>query len=135
MFFGEGAGSLPAASAIVGDVIEVARHIQSGCLNIVGCTCREELPVREIGDLVTQYYVRLLVEDRPGVLAKVAQIFGENDVSLASVLQTRTDEHGGAEIVWVTHAAAERDVRAALDAIALLDVVREVASVIRVEEL
>ncbi len=135
MFFGEGAGSLPAASAVVGDMIEVARHVQAGCLHLVGCTCREELPVRDIGELATEYYVRLIVADQPGVLAAVARIFGENGVSLASVIQKRTDAAGRAEIVWVTHTASERAVRAALDRIAALGVVDAVASVIRVEEL
>ncbi len=135
MFFGEGAGSLPAASAVVGDVIEVARHIESGCLAFVGCTCHEELAVRDMGELVTEYYVRLLVEDEPGVLASVASIFGRHGVSLASVIQKRTDEEGGAEIVWVTHRAAERDFRAAIAEIEALDVVEAIGSVVRVEEL
>jgi homoserine dehydrogenase len=135
MFFGEGAGSLPAASAVVGDVIEVARHIQSGCLALVGCTCREELAVRDPGELVTEYYVRLLVQDEPGVLAAVASIFGRHGVSLASVIQKRTDEVGGAEIVWVTHRASERDFRAAIAEIEALEVVDSIGSVIRVEEL
>jgi homoserine dehydrogenase len=135
MFFGEGAGSLPAASAVVGDVIEVARHIQRGCLALVGCTCHEELAVRDIGELETGYYVRLLVADEPGVLAAVASIFGTHGVSLASVIQKRTDDEGGAEIVWVTHRAAERDLQAAIEEIRALDVVDAIAATIRVEEL
>lgn len=135
MFFGEGAGSLPAASAVVADIIEVSRHIGSGCLGLVGCTCNEELPVRDIGELTTEYYVRLLVSDEPGVLALVAGIFGDNGVSLASVIQKRTDESGAAEIVWVTHRAAERDVQSALAAIRALDAVQSIGSVIRVEDL
>jgi len=134
MFFGEGAGSLPAASAVVGDVIDVARHIQAGCLNLVGCTCNEQLAVRDIGDLTTEYYVRLHVHDRPGVLAAVAKIFGDQGVSLASVIQKRTVEEG-AEIVYVTHAAAERALRAALAEIERLEVVERIATVLRVEEL
>jgi homoserine dehydrogenase len=134
MFFGEGAGSLPAASAVVGDIIEAARHIQRGCAGLVGCTCSEELPVRDIADLETAYYVRLHVADEPGVLASVAGIFAEHDVSLASVIQ-RHAEDGAAEIVWITHRAAERDARAALDRIAALDVVHGIGSVLRVEEL
>lgn len=134
MFFGEGAGSLPAASAVVGDIIEAARHIQRGCAGLVGCTCSEELPVRDIADLETAYYVRLHVADEPGVLAAVAGIFAEHDVSLASVIQ-RHAEDGAAEIVWITHRAAERDARAALDRIAALDVVHGIGSVLRVEEL
>ena len=134
MFFGEGAGSLPAASAVVGDVIEVARHIQAGCLGLVGCTCHEALPVRDIGQLVTRYYVRMHVADRPGVMAACASIFGENEVSLASVIQKAADADG-AEIVFVTHDAAEAHIRAALHEISALDVVERIGSVIRVEEL
>ncbi|MGB4581710.1 MAG: homoserine dehydrogenase [Coriobacteriia bacterium] len=134
MFFGEGAGSLPAASAVVGDIIEAARHIQGDCRALVGCTCTEHLPVRDIADLTTSYYLRLHVRDEPGVLAAIAGIFGEHGVSLASVIQKHAED-GGAEIVWITHRAAERDVRAALAAIEALEVVDAVGSVLRVEEL
>ena len=134
MFFGEGAGSLPAASAVVGDVIEAARHIDRGCQALVGCTCSEELPVRDVADLETSYYVRLHVADEPGVLASVAGIFAAQRVSLASVIQRHADE-GGAEIVWITHRASERDVRAALGQIDALDVVMSIGSVLHVEEL
>ncbi len=134
MFFGRGAGSLPAASAVVGDVIETARHIQSGCLNLVGCTCNESLPVCDIGDLVTRYYLRLHVADRAGVLAKVATVLGEEGVSIASVIQKRAWEDS-AEIVYVTHRASERAVRTALTRIESLDIVSHVAAVIRVEDL
>lgn len=135
MFFGEGAGSLPAASAVVGDVIEVARHMQTGCLALVGCTCSEDLPVRGLAELVTSYYVRLHVLDEPGVLASVAAVFGRYGVSLASVIQKRAVGDASAEIVWLTHGASERAVRAALDEIAGLEKVETVASVIRVERL
>ncbi len=134
MFFGQGAGSLPAASAVVGDVIETARHLQAGCLNLVGCTCNESLKVRDISQLMTRYYIRMLVADKPGVLAKVAGVLGDHGVSIASVIQKRAWDEG-AEIVYVTHDAAERDVRAALDRIESLDVVQRTASVIRVEAL
>jgi homoserine dehydrogenase len=135
MFFGEGAGSLPAASAVVGDLIEVARHVRSGCLNLVGCTCNEQLSVRDISELETRYFIRFAVADRPGVLAAVASKFGEHGVSIASVIQKRVCESGDAEIVYVTHQAGEAAVRAALEDISGLDVVTEVAAVIRVEEL
>jgi homoserine dehydrogenase len=135
MFFGEGAGSLPAASAVVGDVIEVARHIRSGCLNLVGCTCNEHLPVRDISQLETGYFIRFAVADRPGVLAAVASKFGDHGVSIASVIQKRVSESGDAEIVYVTHRAAEGALRAALADIEKLDVVTEISAVIRVEDL
>ena len=134
MFFGEGAGSLPAASAVVGDLIEVARRIQAGCAPIVGCTCTEHLEVRDMAELVTEYYVRLEVADKPGVLAAVATVFGQHDVSIGSVIQKRA-EGGVAQIVYVTHDAREADVRAALAEIEALEVVSSIASVVRVEDL
>ena len=135
MFFGEGAGSLPAASAVVGDVIEAARLIRSGCRGLVGCTCTEHLSVRDMAELETSYYVRLHVKDEPGVLATIAGIFGSHSVSLASVIQKRTDETGYAEIVWITHRAAESDTQAALTEIAHAEVTEAIGAVIRVEEL
>lgn len=134
MFFGEGAGSLSAASAIVGDVIEVARRIDAGCAPVVGCTCTEELSVRDITDLETRYYVRLVVADRPGVLAATAKVFGDNGVSLASVIQQGAGEDT-AELVYVTHTARESDVRRALEDIRAHEAVARVESVIRVEDL
>ncbi|MDP2183491.1 MAG: homoserine dehydrogenase [Actinomycetota bacterium] len=135
MFFGEGAGSMPAASAVVGDVIETARHIQGGCLNLVGCTCHELLAVRDIAELTARYYIRLLVKDEPGVLAATASVFGEHGVSLASVIQKGSGDAPQAEIVYVTYDATEAAVRDSLTEIEGLDVVDAVASVIRVEEL
>jgi homoserine dehydrogenase len=134
MFFGEGAGSLPAASAVVGDLIEEARRIQIGCAPLVGCTCTEKLEVRDISTLDSEYYIRLAVADKTGVLAAVATVFGEHGVSIGSVIQKRA-EGGLAQIVYVTHRACEADVRSALDEISSLDVVTEVAAVIRVEDL
>ncbi len=134
MFFGEGAGSLPAASAVVGDIIEAARHIQRECRGLVGCTCSESLPVVDIADLQTSYYVRLHAADEPGVLASIAGVFAEHGVSLASVIQRQTSDEG-AEIVWITHRAAERDMRAALEKIGALDAVRGIGALLRVEEL
>ncbi len=136
MFFGEGAGSLPAASAVVGDVIEVARRIQANnCKPLVGCTCTETLPVRDIADLETRYYVRMHVADKPGVLAATAKVLGDHGVSLASVIQQSDADGGVAELVYVTHLAREADVRAALAEIEAMDVVERVASLVRVEDL
>ncbi len=134
MFFGEGAGSLPAASAVAGDVIEVARHLAKDCLGLVGCTCTEHLSVRDIGDLETAYYIRLEVVDRPGVLAATSRVFADHTVSLASVIQKAT---GGefVDLVYVTHRASERSVRSALTEIEALDTVRALGTMLRAEEL
>ncbi len=135
MFFGEGAGSLPAASAVVGDLVEVARNIQTDCAPVVGCTCTEHHAVRDISDLQTRYYIRLLVADKPGVLAATAKVFGDHGVSLASVIQRPAQEGVTAELVYVTHTALEADVRTALDEIGENESVLEIAAVIRVEDL
>ena len=134
MFFGEGAGSLPAASAVVGDIIEAARHIQSGCGAMIGCTCTDTLRVRDIDELETSYYVRLRVLDKPGVLAATAAVFGNHGVSLASVIQ-RAAESDEAELVYVTHHASEAALQASLAEIRTLESVREVGTMLRVEEL
>ncbi|MDY0341258.1 MAG: homoserine dehydrogenase [Coriobacteriia bacterium] len=134
MFFGEGAGSLPAASAVVGDIIEGARHIEGDCRGLVGCTCTESLPITDIADLESSYYVRLDAADEPGVLASIATVFADHAVSLASVIQRQASDQG-AEIVWITHRAAERDMRAALERIGELDAVRGIGALLRVEEL
>jgi homoserine dehydrogenase len=135
MFFGEGAGSLPAASAVVGDVIEVARHLVKDCLGLVGCTCSEHLAVRDIANLVTRYYIRLQVVDVPGVLAATSRVFADHEVSLASVMQPEVLEGESAELVFVTHRASEAAVRASLAEIEALDVVHAVGTVLRVEDL
>ncbi|MDH4140631.1 MAG: homoserine dehydrogenase [Coriobacteriia bacterium] len=136
MFFGEGAGSLPAASAVVGDVIEVARHLAKNCLGFVGCTCTEQLPVRDIADLETAYYIRLEVIDQPGVLAATSKVFADNVVSLASVIQKAEAGRGEiVDLVYVTHRASERAVRESLAEIAALPTVRAVGTVLRAEDL
>jgi homoserine dehydrogenase len=90
--------------------------------------------VRDISQLVSQYYVRLAVADRPGVLAAVAGVFGDHGVSIASVIQKRC-EGDCAEIVYATHLASEAAVRDALGKIEALDVVERIGAVIRVEDL
>jgi len=132
MFFGEGAGSGPAASAVMGDVIEVARSLTEGTGPLVGCTCTDKLPLRSMSELRTQYYIRLDVLDAPGVLAATSSIFGAHGVSIYSVVQ-REPKDGCAQLVFLTHTAKEADVHAALEDIAELSVVNEVATIIRVE--
>lgn len=135
MFFGEGAGAGPAASAVMGDVVEVARNIQRGIPPIVGCTCTDELPIVPIDDLKTKYYIRFSVADRSGVLAAMAGVFAQHNVSVFSVVQRGVKDGGTVDLVYVTHTAQEKSVRAVLDDIAKLDdVLRGEPSVIRVED-
>ena len=135
MFFGEGAGAGPAASAVMGDVLEVARHIQMGIKPIVGCTCTDSLPIASIEELQTKYYIRFVVADRPGVLAAAADIFSKHDVSVRTVTQRGTASRDDVDLVFVTHTAEERNVRAAIDGIMALEgvVTGGAPSVIRVQ--
>ena len=136
MFFGEGAGAGPAASAVMGDLLEVARHITLGVGPIVGCTCTDELPVVSIDDLKTKYYVRFVVADRSGVLASAADIFAKYDVSVRTVTQRGTTMRDDVDLVFVTHTAQESNVRAAIADILALDgvVTGGEPSVIRVQD-
>lgn len=132
MFYGRGAGSLPTGSAVAGDVIEIARNINFGSTGRLPCTCFDRREVMSIEDVSTSYYIRLLVRDQPKVLASIASVFGDNSVSLASVMQK--DLHGdNAEIVLVTHKVMERNFRRSIESIAKLPVVAEVSNWIRVE--
>ncbi len=132
MFYGRGAGELPTASAVAGDVIEAGRNILKGIRGRIGCTCYDHKKLMNIGNSRSKYYVRLKVLDRPGVLAAIASVFGNQEVSVASVIQKRNLEHI-AEIVWVTHDVLERNIQDALKIIAGLSIVEEVCNVIRVE--
>lgn len=136
MFFGEGAGAGPAASAVMGDVLEVARHLQMGIKPIVGCTCTDELPILSVEGLHTKYYIRFVVADRSGVLASAADIFAKYDVSVKTVTQRGNAARDDVDLVFVTHTAEERNVRKAIDDILTLEgvVTGGFPSVIRVQD-
>lgn len=136
MFFGEGAGAGPAASAVMGDVLEVARHLQMGIKPIVGCTCTDDLPILSVEDLHTKYYIRFVVADRSGVLAAAADIFAKYDVSVKTVTQRGNAARDDVDLVFVTHTAEERNVRKAIDDILALEgvVTGGFPSVIRVQD-
>ncbi|MBR5260427.1 MAG: homoserine dehydrogenase [Eggerthellaceae bacterium] len=141
MYFGSGAGSHPTASAVMGDVIEVARHIQQGVKPvpgvdpIMGCLEDKKLPIQPVEDLSMKYYIRFPVADRPGVLAAMAGIFAKHNVSVHSVLQRGQKEDGTVNIVYITHVAKESAINAVLEEIASLDdVLHGEPSLIRVEE-
>ncbi len=131
MFFGRGAGNMPTGSAVAADIMEAARN---KIRNITGlnCTCYEEKPIRPMGQVESKYYLRLKVQDRPGVLASIAFALGDRNVSIASVLQKHTTGEF-AEIVLITHRVREQDMQDALKIIEKLPAVGEICSLIRVE--
>ncbi|WP_027363376.1 homoserine dehydrogenase [Desulfotruncus alcoholivorax] len=132
MFYGRGAGEMPTASAVVGDVMDAARDLLRNVPGIISCTCYDEKPVKDMGLVECRYYIRIQVSDRPGVLASIAYAFSDKEVSLATVLQKQTDSVT-AEIVLVTHKVREKNMREALEIIKHLSSVKDISNVIRVE--
>jgi homoserine dehydrogenase len=133
LFQGAGAGALPTTSAIMADVLDAARSIaQEGRPSPWRYTA--DVPVTPMSDLVSRYYIRVDVADRPGVLAGIGGALGDNGVSIASVIQKETDDEAQtAEIVIMTHAAPEAAIQASLQRVESLDVVRQIGNMIRVE--
>lgn len=133
MFYGRGAGRMPTASAIVGDIMEEARNIIRGTTARVTCTCYRNLPIRPMGELESKYYLRLTVKDQPGVMATITGVLGNQQVSLASVIQKRSHD-GLAELVLITHRVRENNLQDSLKIIGGLSVVRNIDNLIRVED-
>ncbi|HWS58297.1 MAG TPA: homoserine dehydrogenase [Actinotalea sp.] len=133
MFYGRGAGGRPTASAVLGDVVTVARHRVQGGKGPIESRYAD-LPVHPIGHALTRYQIRLRVADRPGVLAAVAQVFAANDVSIEAVRQSVAPADAQeSDLLVVTHRARDAALSATVAQLAGLDVVDGVLSVLRVE--
>lgn len=132
MFYGRGAGGAPTASAILGDLIAIARNMTSGGAGH-GESDYAELKFADPGSVNTRYLIRLDVNDRPGVLASVAQIFATNKVSIETVRQS--GRGNSAELIVMTHSANEGSLSKTVAELAKSDVVKSVESVLRVEGL
>ena len=130
MFYGRGAGGEPTATAVVGDLVTVARNVLAGARG-VGCTCFLERTIRPMSEMEGQYYILLRVEDRPGVLAEIASVFGRNEVSIKSVWQEGTG--ADAQLVFITHRAREGSFQQAVTELRDIRAVEEVRSILRVE--
>ena len=132
MFYGQGAGSLPTASAVVADIITVAREIVKGIYAAVDCSAFQVKPFCPLEETESSYYIRLLVADQPGVLGTIATVFGDQGVSLKSVIQTQRVKDQ-AEIVVVTHHVYHKQLLKAEQVLLNLPVVTTISNVIRVE--
>lgn len=132
MFYGRGAGSLPTASAVMGDVINTAQHILNGTAGTgMIMTDIKRIPFYSSGKLKNLYYFRLIVEDITGVLAQIASVFSDNDVSIKEVVQKRKTE-GAAELVIVTENTMRQNILRVEKSLKVLPCMREVANIIRV---
>jgi homoserine dehydrogenase len=139
MLYGRGAGMDPTASAVVGDVMDIARNILAGIgrrsapLGFLEGRIRD-LPIKPIGEIVSKFYIRFSVMDKPGVIARIAGALGSNDISIESMVQTARSVQESVPIVIMTHEAREMDMRNALAEIDSFDIVREKSNLIRIED-
>ncbi len=134
MFYGRGAGEMPTASAVVGDIISASENILCNCQGKVGCTYFAGKKVQALEASISKYYIRLIVPDRPRVLAMIADTIGASNVSIKSMLQTRRLGDAQAEIVLITHEVSAGDMKKAVERLERLAEVDEVANVIRVDD-
>jgi homoserine dehydrogenase len=137
MFYGRGAGDMPTGSAVVSDIIDIGRDILSGSTNRSPVTAfRERVPltIRRMDDIVSCYYLRFSVLDKPGVMSRITGVLGKNNISISSMIQKGRKVDEAVPVVMMTHEAVERDVRRALDEINKMDCVAGPTMVIRVEE-
>lgn len=138
MFYGQGAGQMPTASAVTADLIDIARRIISNAPPYIPPCWKPEAPpleVMPIEECESKYYVRYIVVDRPGVLARISGILGKHNISIASVIQKEHYDEESVYLVMMTHRARESAMRRAIEEIDKLDVVRAKTMVIRVEEM
>ena len=138
LFYGLGAGKRPTGSAVVSDIMDIARNQIKGISRRVSPLSfarspATELSLRPMDQVSTDYYFRFSAVDRPGVLSKISGVLGANNISIASVIQKSREAHGSVPVVMLTHEAKERDVRKSLEIIDQLDIVTEKTVLFRVE--
>jgi homoserine dehydrogenase len=139
MLYGRGAGSRPTASAVVGDIVEVARNLVQGVAYTVPplglyADKIQDAAIEPIAALRSPYYLRFQALDRPGVLAKITAILGKHRISISAVYQNVREEGKAVPIVILTHEALERDIQTAIAKIDRLEVMKDKTVLIRVEE-
>ena len=130
MFYGRGAGELPTASAVMGDIIDVARNIEYGCNGRISCTCYRETPIKKFDEVENKFFLRMQVKNQPGVLASIATVFGSHGVSIARVVQKHI-KGDQAELVIVTDKVREDYLKNALEQFRDIENIFEISSVIR----
>ena len=138
LFYGQGAGSLPTGSAVVSDLISIARNIISGSIGRVPAAsfvpeAKKRLPIKAMAEIESLYYLRFMVQDCPGVLSDISGILGQHRISISSVIQQGRKVGGHVPLVMMSHRAKERDLLAALSKIDRLGCISGPSRFIRVE--
>ena len=114
------------------DVFEIARNIKADCCGRIGCTCYKEIPVKKMADTHNRYFMRLIVEDRCGVLAEMTAVFAKYGVSVAQIIQKAARAEESAEVVVITAQVREGDFRTAMEELSGRSSVRKISSMLRV---
>ena len=138
MFYGRGAGDMPTGSAVVSDIIEIARDIINNSKGRVPSAAfqlneRKALKIKKMDEIVCPFYLRFMAMDNPGVLSKISGVLGEHNISIASMIQKGRKEGGAVSVVMMTHVAKEKDVQDALSEIDKMSFVSAKTAFIRVE--
>jgi len=136
LYYGRGAGDLPTGSAVVSDIVDIARNIKTGAVDrllSVGMTINPELSIKKMEDIRTCYYLRMSAIDKPGVLSKISGILGSYNISIKSMIQTGRKKEKAVTLVMMTHEAREKDMVRALKEINRLSIVSEKTMYLRVE--
>lgn len=135
LYYGRGAGSVPTGSAVVSDIVDIARNIQKNAIGRVPTIPKifRDTRIKKIDDVISKYYFRFSALDRPGVLSKISGILGNYNISIASVIQKGRKIGEAVPLVVLTHEAKEKDVRQAVNEIDQLSVVMDKTVFIRVE--
>ena len=139
MLYGRGAGMMPTGSAVVSDIVDIARNLLTGTTGRVPVFSYQQdairrIPILPVEEIHTHYYFRFAALDRPGVLSKISGILGDNGISIRSVHQKGRKSEGSVPIVMLTHRAREADVKKALSEITRLDIVSDQPVLIRIED-
>lgn len=137
MFYGAGAGSFPTASAVVGDILTLSEQISRGVAPLPESEpFSRNKPIRSMDELETKYYIRLRVADRVGALAEAVNVFAKHDISISLInqLEDGNSDSDACSVIFLTHKALEKNVQDAAAALAASDCVREVANVLRIED-
>ena len=133
MLYGRGAGEMPTASAVVGDIFETVRDINNGVTGKLPCLTYNDYPIRPIGEAVNKFFLRMIVPDKPGVLSSIVSVFAKHEVSIASVIQKiEKEDPTVAELVLTTEEVKEDLFNSAVEELKNLESVHKIASVIRV---
>ncbi len=139
LLYGKGAGMMPTASAVVSDLVDIARNLLAGALGRVPLLSYQRdqihrIPVLPVDEIISHYYFRFAALDQPGVLSKISGILGNHGISLKSVHQKGRKSEGSVPLVMMTHLAKESNVQQALSEIVQLEVVSDMPALIRVED-